>query len=244
MSIFPAHGRIPCNKCFQKGETVISRGQWRAVNDPGAWGSANPRILVLGFSKGATQADAYQHRPFDQVAFAGARQRLKQILARLGLMPENRDIDALMTGQEQDFAFGSLVRCSLSHWDAPKKTYLTSGSLIKRSFLDPDSVPIVRGCVERFLIDLPSRLRLVIMLGNDSGYVKLCKEEIARVISGYFREINEISYTNGTLTFVHVTHPSPGNGHFSTWLQGSPDSTSGHKRELALTALRSVAFQS
>lgn len=241
---FPSHGRISCNRCFENKTSICARGKWRVVNDPGAWGSKNPRILVLGFSKGATQADAYQHKPFDRVAFAGSRHRLAQLLEHLGLMPNAKEIDGLMTEQEQDFAFGSLVRCSLSHWDASKETYLTSGPLIKRSFIDRDSVPVVRNCVERFLTDLPPRLRLVIMLGNDSGYVKLCMAEIACIRPGGLRGINDISYSDGKVTFIHVTHPSPGNGHFSNWLHGSPETTSGRKRELALAALRNVAFQS
>ena len=65
MDNFPAHGPIACRKCFS-GSTSdsLTIGRWQAVNDPGAWGSAAPKILVLGFSKGFTQAGAYRTGKF------------------------------------------------------------------------------------------------------------------------------------------------------------------------------------
>jgi len=44
----PTHGPIACRKCFSNAEPVIDEGPWRAVNDPGAWGSHSPEVLVLG----------------------------------------------------------------------------------------------------------------------------------------------------------------------------------------------------
>src|SRR5690348_13165688 len=52
----PSHGRIACRRCFAGTDEVLTLGKWRVVNDPGAWGSATPTVLVLGFSKGFTQA--------------------------------------------------------------------------------------------------------------------------------------------------------------------------------------------
>ena len=67
IAALPEHGKIQCRRCFPDKAIAHTDGLWRITNDPGAWGSRNPRYLVLGFSKGFTQADAYANGPFDAV---------------------------------------------------------------------------------------------------------------------------------------------------------------------------------
>lgn len=238
MITFPAHGPLSCARCFPDDRNLIAPGQWRVVNDPGAWGSTNPRILVLGFSKGATQANAFRNRPFDAVPFAGARQRLTSVLQRIGVLSSNETVDQRMRADEPDFAFGSLVRCSLSRRDGEGGAYRTSGPLIKKAFQEPEALAVVRNCMQRYLAKLPERLRLVILLGNDSGYVDACFREMQRLYSTGLQRINDVAYGNDEVTWVHVTHPSPGNGHFNTWLTADGNHTAGRKRELAIAAVR------
>jgi hypothetical protein len=92
----------------------LTIGRWQAVNDPGAWGSSAPKILILGFSKGFTQAGAYRTGKFEDVPFKGMRPRLTEMLQSLGLLSNREAIDTKMLASEKDFAFGSLVRCSLA----------------------------------------------------------------------------------------------------------------------------------
>lgn len=42
---FPAHGPIACRRCFTDVAPQKDLGPWRVINDPGAWGSAEPEIL-------------------------------------------------------------------------------------------------------------------------------------------------------------------------------------------------------
>ena len=53
----------------------------------------NPEYLVLGFSKGATQAGFYDHGTFENVAFAGMRPRLTLALQAVGVLTETESVD-------------------------------------------------------------------------------------------------------------------------------------------------------
>ena len=61
MNGLPMHGRVTCTDCFTAGGVEFDRTRlegdgWRITSNPLAWGSATPEIVVLGFSKGPTQA--------------------------------------------------------------------------------------------------------------------------------------------------------------------------------------------
>ena len=71
----PRHGKLSCRLCFPVGQAIVTGGEWQARNDPGHWGGSNPKILVLGFSKGKTQSDVYAGGAFDEVVFNGMRER-------------------------------------------------------------------------------------------------------------------------------------------------------------------------
>ena len=52
MNLLPPHGKIDCHDCFSDGQLQTSpHPKWLMRNDPGAWGSEKPKILILGFSK-------------------------------------------------------------------------------------------------------------------------------------------------------------------------------------------------
>jgi hypothetical protein len=88
MNLLP-HGKIYCHDCFKGSRSQIKpHPKWLLRNDPGAWGSQQPAILILGFSKGATQTDIYQHGSFDDIAFGGVQTRcnLTNILHSVNLL--------------------------------------------------------------------------------------------------------------------------------------------------------------
>ena len=63
MNLLPAHGKIDCHDCFSGDQLQTSpHPKWLMRNDPAAWGSEKPKILILGFSKGATQTDIYKNK--------------------------------------------------------------------------------------------------------------------------------------------------------------------------------------
>lgn len=86
----PVHGKFSCHKCYQTCEDSFHQPHnlWNMRNDPAAWGGSEPEILVLGFSKGSTQANIYQNGKFEDIAFGGkARNRLDEALKRIGVLP-------------------------------------------------------------------------------------------------------------------------------------------------------------
>ncbi|QDD97541.1 hypothetical protein [Roseomonas mucosa] len=66
----PDHGRVACTACFG-GEAVVfdasrtGSTNWRITANPCAWGNPNAEVVVLGFSKGPTQAGALARTPHD-----------------------------------------------------------------------------------------------------------------------------------------------------------------------------------
>lgn len=238
---FPSHGPISCARCIAPDQRVVEVGRWRVVNDPGAWGSADPQVLVLGFSKGFTQANAYAQGDFDAVPFKGMRPRLTAALRAVGLLAAGETVDERMRHEEQNFAFGSLVRCSLSRrveeFAMPNATYSCTGSVMPLAFREEVS-RIVRVCAETYLGVLPRRLRLILMLGTTDNYIDACRNLVRSLHPTTFSTINSVSYASKGVTFCHISHPSPLNGHHSNWLASSRAMKPGRKREEAIEAVR------
>jgi hypothetical protein len=239
MDAFPAHGPIQCRKCFG-GSTAdaLTIGRWQAVNDPGAWGSAAPKILVLGFSKGFTQAGAYRTCNFEDVPFKGMRPRLTEMLQSLGLLSRREAVDAKMLASENDFAFGSLVRCSLARRGDNGRLECT-GAVMPKAFTE-EIASVTRACAENYLTALPDSVRLVLMLGTTDGYIQSCKKLIRSIHPSTYQEINTVSYRAGGAVFVHISHPSGLNGHHPKWIAGDVSTPSGMKRNLAEAGVRAA----
>ncbi|QTA85808.1 hypothetical protein [Desulfonema magnum] len=235
-TVFPKHGRISCNKCFPNGEQQIKIGNWRMRNNPGAWGSSEPEIIVLGFSKGATQANIYENGKFEDVPFGGKRSRenLTNILRCVGILKESENVDDKIGDSERTFAFGSLIRCSLARYDKKKSAYATSGTLINKSFSEiPELIKI---CANTFLADISSSVRLVLMLGTADPYIKHCKNTVKSLYPDEFEEFNIVAYGTGHILWVHLTHPSPVNGTVKSWLNS--EGKSGIKMNEAKNIIR------
>jgi len=201
------HGPVDCHICFEGREAVRTLGLWRLHNNPGYYGSATPRILVLGFSKGANQNQVVQEGDFDQVAFAKARHRLQKVLDTLGLMPADRGIDALMTKKENEFGFASLVRCSLCK--IKNGTWRTSGDVIMSALSNRDTLEIIRTCASTYLERLPNSIKIVVLLGTSDNYISKTKE-IYRELFSDFSHVNEVAFRAGNALWIYATHPSPG----------------------------------
>ena len=229
-----SHGPISCRDCFSGTEKIMSLGDWRLHNNPGYCGSSSPEVLVLGFSKGANQNKTAKEGDFDKIAFAKARHRLQEVLETLGLMPTDRSIDSLMTAKEQKFGVASLVRCSFCKMKGG--TCKTSGDVIPSSFTNTATLKIIETCLNKYLGTLPSCTKLVILLGTSETYIKKTTALIRKLYSD-FKSMNHVSFFAGGALWIYVTHPSPGNGHFKSWVQKGADDQSGNKRILAQKAL-------
>jgi hypothetical protein len=240
-SPLPPHGRIDCALCFPSAPPwggAYSRHGWRLERNPCAWGSRDPVVLVLGFSKGVNQTRGIveaEGTAYDDIPFRNMRPNLTKILQRLSLLRPGDTIGHHINAGEPNFGFGSLIRCSVSKLDEATGRYLKSGDIIHALAHQPDQDFLGR-CVHRFLARLPDRLRLVIMLSNDDTYVDACAEAIARVHPALLR-VNPVAYRTHGVTWVHVVHPSGASGkHIPMWLEATSGKQAA-KREWAIAAV-------
>lgn len=231
--MLPEHGKVDCRECYPTDTNEASpHPLWRMRNDPGAWGGREPEWLVLGFSKGSTQVDYYANGSFDDVAFAGMRPRLERILKHLGALASGESLESAIANPAGNVAFGSLIRCSVARQDESGK-YQCSGPLIKKSFKEIPKV--ISACTNRFLKELPESVRTVVMLGNDSGYIKHCQSLIRDLFPESFEKINDVAAKADRRLWVHVAHPSGANGHFEGWMESQSEVS--RKRKLVEEAL-------
>ena len=246
VGLLPEHGRIACSRCFGGCDVVWGRTSyepsegWNIVNNPMAWGSKTPKVLVLGFSKGGNQNDEILERSHNEVAFRGGRTNLSTILETLGLKKRLDSIDQLISDQQGDFAFGSLVRCSVKKRDGDK--WLMSGKDIMSSCLrDHKMGAVIDNCVSEFIGNLPKSVRLVVMLGNDLKYVEGCYAAI-REARPALRKINPVAYRDERVVFAHAVHFKAQGAIVPEWATGTPgrasrpDTDQPLKRQFAIEA--------
>ena len=228
------HGPQSCRACFNGADETLVLDEWRLHNNPSYSGSADPEIIVLGFSKGANQNKVAQQGNYDANAFAKSRHRLQAVLNTLKIMPSDRDIDALMTAKEKEFGVASLVRCSFCKMkDGICKT---SGDVIPSAFSNASTLKIIERCASTFLVKLPKKVKLVVLLGTSDSYIRKTKQIFSSLYND-FSPINDCAFRAGGTLWVYAAHPSPGNGHFESWVSAGIDNSSGKKRDLALKAL-------
>jgi hypothetical protein len=220
MSCLPAHGRVACTQCFPSevpvfDQTKRSCQSWRITWNPLAWGSTTPEIVVLGFSKGPSQAGALSRAPHDEIAYKGSRKNVGKILAHIGLLPSlppqelARAVDRLIADQSGRFHFGSLIRCTVERFDEPSQTWKGSGGGMLDKFVATSfGREVVTRCARTFLAALPQRTKLVVMfgLGTKLGYVEEAFRVFREVRLGNWRRLNDVAYTDGRITVVHVEH--------------------------------------
>jgi hypothetical protein len=237
--MLPNHGKIKCTDCYEgtDKEFVKPHPEWQMINDPGAWGgSSQPEFLVLGFSKGSTQAGIYNKGKFEDIAFAGMRPRLTQALQALGALSSNETVDEKINNPTSNIAFGSLIRCSVSRLDkkasvkAGTAVYGCTGPLITKSFKEIRHV--INKCANKFLTEIPNTVKVVFFLGNTDAYVQSCQSLVRGLYPEDFHQINPMAIRANNRLWIHLTHPSGLNGHFKTWLNANTGS--GLKRIQAL----------
>jgi len=237
--MLPDHGFIRCRRCYKaKGEEMcVGRGSppaWRLEATSAAWGSATPKVMVLGFSKGQRQS---QRLPLEKVPFAGMWPKLTKILRRLSVIEPSDTVERHFRADELDLHFGSLIRCSVAMWDPDKEEYRKSGGQILERFLkDPDCRPMAETCARTYLGSLSERTRLVLMLGNSDEYVDRCMELMGREHPDV-RRLNAVSYGNDQVTWVHALHPAAQGSYLKQWLDAMP-TTVGRKLAPAIDGIR------
>lgn len=217
----PVHGYIGCRSCFPGAEHVMrfansDGSRWQIEQPNAAWGSTEPEVLVLGFSRGATQSKP--GTPFDDIAFKGMRGSLTLILRALGLLG-TESVDTHIRASETRFGFGSLVRCSVAQWDEAKAEYSKSGGAILKKFAKGDiTQSIASRCSATFLGSLPERTKLVVMLSNDPAYIDFCFH-LMRAVRGDAARVNAVAYDSAGVRFVHTIHAKAQGALVPDWLE-------------------------
>ncbi|MEZ5784746.1 MAG: hypothetical protein R3D70_24890 [Rhizobiaceae bacterium] len=80
--------------------------------------------------------------------------------------------------------------------------------MLDKSVATPFGQHVAGNCATSFLADLLDSTKLVIMfgLGTKMNYVREARRLIAAARPGAWRIVNDVAYTDGRVTFVHVEH--------------------------------------
>jgi len=233
-----SHGSLGCVRCWSgDSDTVQECGPFRLVRDPGHWGATDPHTLVLGISKGNTQSKAFATEPFEAVAFKGIRHRILEVFRAVGLLHGETaaNFERRFAATERDYAFASVVRCSITGMDRKKGIHTADSPNVLPAFRrDSVGSKFVESCVDQHLVRLSPRTRLVLLLGNTDAYIDALRDVISRRRAA-ITSINPVAYESDGVCFVHLAHPSKGNGHFGKFVRG--EGVSGMKRDWAREAL-------
>jgi hypothetical protein len=235
------HGRMACDRCWKNvAANVQEAGLFRLVRDPGHWGSSTTSTLVLGVSKGNTQSNAFATGHFDAVAFMRIRHRLLEVLQTVGLLQNETvaDFERRFCKDELEYAFASVIRCSLTGMDRKKRIHTADSQNVIPAFkVGSVGYRFTSACVDQHIGRLPDATQRVVLLGNTDAYIEHLSVAIGR-LRGSLQKINDVAYRAGTVLFVHVSHPSIGNGHFGAFIRG--EGTPGEKMRMARGALKSA----
>lgn len=236
MSALPEHGRSDCALCFGAGErprfgrSMVGEASWRLTHSPLAWGNTTPEVVVLGFSKGPTQAGAMDNVAHNEIPYKGGRLAVGKILAHVGLLPKLPDealkaeVAKAISDQSGRFHFGSMIRCTVERNDPRKGWTGTGGNMLDEFVATPFGKRIASNCVNRHMANLPEKTKLVVLfgMGKEFNYVNECFKLFKNVRGGHWTRPTPISYTDGTITVVHVEHFKSMGNLLPWWLGEKP----------------------
>jgi hypothetical protein len=225
------YGPILCTKCralFKNHTQPDNFEVWgdgeriRLINNPCSWGSSDPKVIILGFSKGDTQNKELERfnngiAAFDKVPFQGMRDRLACLLNKLGLLDCNTAIDDIFLDVEPIFQSGSIIRCSISVRDEDGKYSFKMKDILS----NPDVKKIMWNCIRTHLGQLKIGT-ILLLLGLDEDYINECKNVFDAIHSNVqFTSLN--TYSNNEILCLHITHLTRviTDNQFQNWLNGT-----------------------
>ncbi len=182
---------------------------------------------MLGFSKGPTQAGALEYSPHNEIAYKGSRLNVGKILAHIGLLERTsdeqlkRDVDTAIANKAGRFHFGSLIKCTVEQYDIKSKKWKGSGGGMLDKFVATEfGKKVSQQCSANFLSHLPHQTKLVIMfgMGTKQNYVHEAYKLFRNAKPGNWRWLNDISYTDESVTVVHVEHFASQGALIPNWL--------------------------
>lgn len=199
---------------FDETRVESTHNHWRITANPLAWGNPRPQVLVLGFSKGPRQAGELRRLPHNDIPYRKGRMRVGKILSHVGLLPSAKPdrlkkmVEDAIADWSGRFGWGSLVRCTVERFDQNKRDWVGSGRMIDQFMATTFGHKVSTTCANRFLSELPSETKLVLMfgLGSALSYVSTARNAIEAGRPGSWRNINDVAYTDRKITVVHVEH--------------------------------------
>ena len=249
MDNLPNHGRINCTRCFNScgqvefDKTRRTDGDWRITANPLAWGNSAPEVIVLGFSKGPTQAGALSTTPHNDIAYKGSRGKVGKILHHVGLLPQSagedhgQAVSRLIADPRGRFHFGSLIRCTVERQDAGAWKG-SGGGMLDKFVATTFGKEVSNSCTTQFLRHLPSKTRLIVMFGMGSklNYVRQSFDLFKQSRAGEWTWINDVAYTDRKVAVVHVEHFASQGNLIPRWL-GEKDHERARFGEMAASAV-------
>ncbi len=180
----------------------------------------------MGFSKGPSQAGELGRLSHNDIPYRKGRMQVGKILAHIGLLPQatpgelKRMVERAIADPNGRFGWGSLIRCTVERYDFKNSEWIGSGGMIDQFMATSFGQQISKTCAARFLRDLPPETKLVIMfgLGTKNAYVATARKAIQIARPGAWRTINEVAYTDGKVTVVHVEHFASQGANIPNWL--------------------------
>ena len=128
---------------------------------PLAWENQRPEVLVLGFSKGPSQAGELGRLPHNDIPYRKGRKQVGKIFAHVGLLSKaspddlKKMVEKAIADPAGRFGWGSLVRCTVERFDAKDQVWVGSGWMIDQFMSTDFGQEISQTCATRFLRNLP-----------------------------------------------------------------------------------------
>ncbi|UDL96147.1 hypothetical protein LGH83_08180 [Lichenihabitans sp. PAMC28606] len=148
-------------------------------------------------------------------------------------------VEAAIADQHGRFGWGSLIRCTVERFDSNKGEWVGSGGMIDQFMATTFGQTIAIGCATKFLGALPPETKLVIMFGLGAGgsYVATARNAFEKARPGAWHTVNEVAYSDGKITVVHVEHFASQGANIPNWL----GETEHQRARLGLLARSAVA---
>lgn len=237
MNTLPNNGRINCSRCFSDkhvefDRTQCTQGDWRITANPMAWGNPKAQIVVLGFSKGPTQAGALAKTRHEDIAYKGSRSNVGKILQYVGVLnpayseEASEAMSKAISDMSGPFHFGSLIRCTVERYEHKDATWKGSGGGMLDKFIATDfGSNVALNCVKQHLAHLPSSTKLVVMfgMGQKLNYVDSAFGLYKLARGGQWRRINDVAYTDDKIVVVHVEHFASQGRLIPQWLDAATE---------------------
>jgi hypothetical protein len=167
-------------------------------------------------------------QPHDAIPYAGQRHSIQKILSRVGVMKRDADVNRLIADRSGRFAWGSLIRCTVERREGDEWKG-SGGGMLDRFVATPFGRGVASNCASRFLAELPPETKLAVLfgLGKKQNFVREARKLIQQARpKGRWRDVNEIAYTDESVTFVHVEHFAAQGRLIQDW-RGDPDPKKG-----------------